>query len=150
MRARAEEVLDAAYAGGVRWFDCARSYGLSEDFVGKWLEKRGHSSEEVAVSSKWGYRYTAGWRVETNGEPHEVKDHSAAHLRQQWPESDDLVGSYLRLYQVHSATFESGILESAETHAALAELKRDKGWALGLSVSSPAQGAVVDVTLTST
>ena len=40
MRARAEEVLDAAYAGGVR----------SEDFVGKWLEKRGHSSDAVAVS----------------------------------------------------------------------------------------------------
>jgi len=150
MRARAEEVLDAAYAGGVRWFDCARSYGLSEDFVGKWLEKRGHSSEEVAVSSKWGYRYTAGWRVDTAGEPHEVKDHSAAHLRQQWPESDALVGSHLRLYQVHSATFDSGILESTETHAAhaaLAALKRDKGWALGLSVSSPAQGAVVDAAL---
>ena len=150
MRARAEEVLDAAYAGGVRWFDCARSYGLSEDFVGivgKWLEKRGHSSDAVAVSSKWGYRYTAGWRVDTNGEPHEVKDHSAAHLRQQWPESDDLVGTHLRLYQVHSATFDSGILASPETHAALAELKRDKGWALGLSVSSPAQGAVVDAAL---
>ena len=147
MRARAEEVLDAAYAGGVRWFDCARSYGLSEDFVGKWLEKRGHSNDAVAVSSKWGYRYTAGWRVDTGGEPHEVKDHSAAHLRQQWPESDDLVGSYLRLYQVHSATFDSGILESAATHEALAELKRDKGWALGLSVSSPAQGDVVDAAL---
>ena len=75
MRARAEEVLDAAYAGGVRWFDCARSYGLSEDFVGKGLEKRGHSNDAVAVSSKWGYRYTAGWRVDTGGEPHEVKDH---------------------------------------------------------------------------
>ena len=59
MRARAEEVLDAAYAGGVRWFDCARSYGLSEDFVGKWLEKRGHSNDAVAVSSKWGYRRPA-------------------------------------------------------------------------------------------
>jgi aryl-alcohol dehydrogenase-like predicted oxidoreductase len=131
MRARAEEVLDAAYAGGIRWFDCARSYGLSEDFVGKWLEKRGHGRDAVAVSSKWGYRYTAGWRVDTGGEPHEVKDHSAAHLRQQWPESDALVGSHLRLYQVHSATFDSGILESAETHAALAALKRDKGWRSG-------------------
>ena len=66
MRTRAEEVLDAAYAGGIRWFDCARSYGLSEDFVGKWLEKRGHGSDAVAVSSKWGYRYTAGWRVDTS------------------------------------------------------------------------------------
>ena len=86
-------------------------------------------------------------QVDTGGEPHEVKDHSAAHLRQQWPESDDLVGSHLRLYQVHSATFDSGILDNVETHEALAALKRDRGWALGLSVSSPAQGAVVDAAL---
>ena len=85
--------------------------------------------------------------MDTGGEPHEVKDHSAQHLRQQWPESDALVGSHLRLYQVHSATFDSGILDSAATHAALAALKRDKGWALGLSVSSPAQGDVVDAAL---
>ena len=49
MRARAEEVLDAAYAGGLRWFDCARSYGLSEDFVGKWLEKRHMEYTEFMV-----------------------------------------------------------------------------------------------------
>ena len=49
MRARAEEVLDAAYAGGVRWFDCARSYGLSEDFVGKWLEKRETEAQHDAL-----------------------------------------------------------------------------------------------------
>ena len=30
MRARAEEVLDAAWAAGVRWFDAARSYGKAE------------------------------------------------------------------------------------------------------------------------
>ena len=147
MRARAEEVLDAAYAGGVRWFDCARSYGLSEDFLGRWLASRGHASDDVTVSSKWGYRYTAGWRVDTDGEPHEVKDHSAEHLLRQWPESDALVGSHLRLYQVHSATFDSGILENAETHAALARLKAAKGWALGLSVSSPTQGDVVAAAL---
>lgn len=34
--------------------------------------------DEVYVSSKWGYTYVADWNVELNeGEPHEVKDHSA-------------------------------------------------------------------------
>jgi len=143
MRARAETVLDAAYDAGVRWFDCARSYGESESFVGGWLEKRGHAAEDVSVSSKWGYRYTAGWRVDTGGDPHEVKDHSPAHLASQWPETDAFIGAHVRLYQVHSATFESGILENVAAHAALAALRDEKGWALGLSVSSPAQGDVV-------
>ena len=147
MRARAEEVLDAAYAGGVRWFDCARSYGLSEDFVGKWLEKRGHGSDAVAVSSKWGYRYTAGWRRPIRaGEPHEVKDHSAAHLRQQWPESDDLVGSHLRLYQVHSATFDSGILDNVETRSARGAQARQGLGARAVGVVA-GPGDVVDAAL---
>ena len=38
MRAQAHEVLDAAFAVGVRYFDCARSYGLSEEFVASWLQ----------------------------------------------------------------------------------------------------------------
>ena len=34
---------------------------------------------DLVVSSKWGYRYTAGWRVDAA--EHEVKDLSAEHLR---------------------------------------------------------------------
>ena len=113
MQAQAFVVLDAAWASGVRWFDAARSYGKAEEFLGAWLRERGIKPSEVCVSSKWGYRYNAGWRVTTDGEPHEIKDHSLAHLEVQVPESEGLVGSYLRLYQVHSATFESGILEDA-------------------------------------
>ena len=37
MQARAHEVLDAAYAAGVRYFDAARSYGRAEEFLGSWL-----------------------------------------------------------------------------------------------------------------
>src|SRR5919204_195652 len=62
MERRAHEVLDAAFAGGIRYFDAARSYGKAEDFLGSWLERTGLSPDEVTVGSKWGYTYTAGWR----------------------------------------------------------------------------------------
>ena len=65
--------------------------------------------EDVTVSSKWGYTYTADWQVDA--EIPEVKDHSAAALARQWPETDARLGRWLRLYQVHSATLESGILD---------------------------------------
>jgi aryl-alcohol dehydrogenase-like predicted oxidoreductase len=59
------------------WVDCARSYGLSEKFVGEYLRDKNFSPEEVYVSSKWGYSYVADWKVQLEaGKPHEVKDHS--------------------------------------------------------------------------
>jgi hypothetical protein len=54
----------------------------------------------VAVGSKWGYRYTADWRIDTGGEAHEVKDHSAAHFASQSAETLALLGDYINLYQV--------------------------------------------------
>ena len=61
----------------VPWLDCARSYGLSEEFVGDYLRLNRIMPEDVYVSSKWGYTYVADWRVELgDGEPHEIKDHS--------------------------------------------------------------------------
>ncbi|GMA14133.1 aldo/keto reductase [Deinococcus metallilatus] len=75
LRARAWEVLDAAWSAGLRYFDAARSYGRAEEFLGGWLKARGH---EATVGSKWGYTYTADWR--TDAETHEVKDHRLATL----------------------------------------------------------------------
>ncbi len=49
-----EEASDHATGGGV-WLDCARSYGLSEMFVGDYLRSRHIPKDEVYVSSKWGY-----------------------------------------------------------------------------------------------
>jgi hypothetical protein len=61
----------------VPWLDCARSYGMSEVFVGDYLRLNRIPPDDVYVSSKWGYTYVAGWNVELGeGEPHEVKDHS--------------------------------------------------------------------------
>src|SRR5580693_3392224 len=49
---------------GERYFDAARSYGLAEEFLGSWLAARGLGRADVTVGSKWGYTYTAGWRVD--------------------------------------------------------------------------------------
>src|SRR5688572_2716703 len=64
MESAAHDVLDAAYEGGVRWFDAARSYGRAEAFLASWLRRRGLQGGDVTVSSKWGYRYTADWRID--------------------------------------------------------------------------------------
>ena len=61
------------------------------------------------VASKWGYTYTAGWRMDAS--EHEVKDLSAEQLRRQLAETREHLGSWLRLYQIHSATLDSGVLE---------------------------------------
>src|SRR4029078_5709133 len=74
---------------------------------------------------------------------HEVKQHSLAQLRRQWPETQAHLGGYLRLYQIHSATLESGVLDDTAVLATLAELKRDT-IAIGLSLSGPAQAATLE------
>lgn len=144
LQRRAEEVLDAAYAAGVRYFDLARSYGESERFLAEWLASRGLRPGEVTVGSKWGYTYTAGWRVEA--ERHEVKELSAANLRRQLAESRELLGEHLALYQIHSATLGSGVLADAGVRAEMLELQAG-GVAIGLSVTGPGQAATIDAAL---
>lgn len=127
-----------------RYFDAARSYGRAEEFLGGWLRARGLAGTDAApllVGSKWGYAYTAGWRVDTGGTPHEVKEHTAAQLGRQAAETAEHLGPWLRLYQIHSATLESGVLANAEVLRALGQLKRQRGWALGLSVSGACAAA---------
>jgi aryl-alcohol dehydrogenase-like predicted oxidoreductase len=136
MRARAHEVLDAAWSLGIRYVDAARSYGRAEEFVASWLAARGLAPGEVAIGSKWGYAYTAGWRVDA--EVHEVKEHSPEQLARQSAESLALLGGHLRLYQIHSATLETGVLENAGVIAGLARLKRD-GLRVGLSLTGARQ-----------
>jgi aryl-alcohol dehydrogenase-like predicted oxidoreductase len=138
---RAHAVLDAAYAGGVRYFDAARSYGKAEAFLADWLSERGLGPEDVTVGSKWGYTYTADWR--TDAEEHEVKDLTAATYRRQIDETRSLLGTHLRLYQIHSATLESGVLEDAEVREELAAL-RATGVLVGLTTSGPRQAATIE------
>lgn len=140
METRAHAVLDAAWAAGIRYFDAARSYGRAEAFLASWLASRKITPGQVTVGSKWGYTYTAAWSV--TAVKHEVKDHSLATLRRQVGESQELLGPYLNLYQIHSATLESGVLDNRDVLNELAAL-RGSGLAIGLSLSGPGQGEVL-------
>ena len=40
MEAAAHALLDAAFAGGIRYLDAARSYGRAEQFLASWLDRR--------------------------------------------------------------------------------------------------------------
>jgi aryl-alcohol dehydrogenase-like predicted oxidoreductase len=140
LRRRSNELLDAAIAAGVRYVDVARSYGLAEEFLGSWLDARPPDAVVPTIGSKWGYTYVGNWRLDA--EVHEVKDHSLAAFRRQLAETRAILGDWLSLYQVHSATLESGILEDRAVLGALAELSGE-GVAVGLTVSGPRQADVV-------
>jgi aryl-alcohol dehydrogenase-like predicted oxidoreductase len=43
------KVLDAAFESGMRYFDCAASYGMSELFMAEWLSSRRIDPEDVLV-----------------------------------------------------------------------------------------------------
>ncbi len=139
LRARSFEVLDAAYAAGVRYFDTARSYGRGEEFLGAWLRDR--DPDGVVVGSKWGYVYTAEWEVDAD--PPEVKHHDAATFRRQLEETRANLGERLALYQIHSATPDSGVLENDEVLEELAAL-RATGVAIGLTTSGTSQAQTLE------
>jgi len=142
LRAHTHKVLDAAWDLGIRYFDAARSYGRAEEFLGEWLRDRGISADEVVVGSKWGYTYTADWQVDA--EVHEVKDHSLPVFERQWPETHERLGSHIDLYQIHSATLKTGVLEDPDVIAALSALRYEEGVAIGLSLSGPRQADTLD------
>ena len=140
MTAHAHEVLDAAWAAGLRDFDTARSYGKAEEFLASWLAARRIEPQDVTVSSKWGYAYTAGWRVDAA--VHEVKKHSLDRLEQQIAESRAILGRHLDLYQIHSATLSSGVLDDERVLERLGAL-RGEALHIGLTVTGLDQSATV-------
>ncbi|MCB1169505.1 MAG: aldo/keto reductase [Leptospiraceae bacterium] len=139
MQERCMDVLDAAYDCGIRHIDAARSYGSAEDFLAGWMDRR--RPDDLFISSKWGYRYTADWQIQA--EVHEVKDHSLSHLQSQWKESHARLGSHINLYQIHSATLKTGVLEDAAVLRFLSGLK-EEGLRIGLSLSGIDQPATLD------
>jgi aryl-alcohol dehydrogenase-like predicted oxidoreductase len=147
LRRRTDELLDAAYAAGIRYVDVARSYGRAEEFLAGWLGDH-PEREDVVVGSKWGYRYVGDWRVDAS--VHEVKDHSLAAFTEQLAATRSLLGDRLDVYHVHSATLETGVLDDTRLHYELAAL-RDTGVRVGISTSGPGQADAVrralDVTI---
>jgi aryl-alcohol dehydrogenase-like predicted oxidoreductase len=143
LRDRTHELLDAAYAQGVRYFDAARSYGRSEEFLADWLHKNPRI-DDVVIGSKWGYTYTAGWAADAD--THEVKDHTLPTYERQHAETDALLGDRLDLYQIHSVTPDSPALTDKDLHAKLAEAAA-QGLTIGFSTSGPAQADAIRAAL---
>jgi aryl-alcohol dehydrogenase-like predicted oxidoreductase len=143
LRTRTHELLDAAYAQGVRYFDAARSYGRSEEFLAGWLTAR-PDVDDIVVGSKWGYTYTADWSADAA--THEVKDHSVQAYERQRAETAELLGDRLDLYQIHSVTPDSPALTDKELHARLAEAAA-QGVTVGFSTSGPAQADAIRAAL---
>jgi aryl-alcohol dehydrogenase-like predicted oxidoreductase len=144
MRTRSHALLDVAYVAGLRYVDAARSYGRAEEFLGAWLAAHDIAPGEVTVGSKWGYRYTGEWRLDA--EVQELKDLSVDNLRRQLAESRGFLDDHLRLYQIHSATVESGVLEDERVITELRKIKQT-GLAIGLTVTGPHQSATIEQAL---
>lgn len=148
VRNNAFEVLNQAWDSGIRHFDVARSYGRAEEFVSQWIRQGAIPPREITISSKWGYTYTAAWKVQTpEGVAHEVKRHELPVLKRQYGTSLNQLGEHLKLYQIHSATEESGVLSNQAVLQFLDRI-RQTGTSIGLSVSGPRQSETIEKALT--
>jgi aryl-alcohol dehydrogenase-like predicted oxidoreductase len=143
LRQRVHDLLDAAYAAGVRRIDTARSYGRAEEFLADWLARAG-DRPGLVISSKWGYTYTADWQV--HAEAHEIKDHGVATYERQLAETRALLDGHLDVYQIHSLTPDSPALTDTGLHRRLAALAAS-GVTVGVSVSGPGQGEAIRAAL---
>jgi aryl-alcohol dehydrogenase-like predicted oxidoreductase len=139
---KGEALLDFAYANGIRILDTAPGYGLAENLVTEWLQNRKIS--DVSVSSKWGYTYVADFSE--TAEQHEVKEHSLSKLNEQWEVTKELLPS-LNIYQIHSATLDTGVLGNKEVLETLFKLKKTYGLEIGLTTTGANQMEIMRLAL---
>jgi len=132
------KMLDFAYKHGISHFDTAPGYGIAETILSEWIKLR--SPKNISISTKWGYTYVANFNP--NAPVHEVKEHSLGKLLEQWEESKKF-GAPLTIYQIHSATLESGVLENKEIHEKLAEIKHTHNIEIGFTTSGNNQTEII-------
>ncbi len=137
-RQKGIDMLDDAYDRGIRYFDTAPGYGMAEQMLVDWAMEKNDASIEVAT--KWGYTYVANF--DPKATQHEVKEHSLKKLNEQW-EASKILLPLLTTYQVHSATFETGVLENNAILNRLAELKRSHGLYMGITTTGANQAEVI-------
>ncbi|MDO3694835.1 aldo/keto reductase [Wenyingzhuangia sp. chi5] len=138
-RKNGKEMLETAYQLGIRYFDTAPSYGKGEQFLQEWQTSQNYT--DTILATKWGYTYVANWQLGYKGD-HEVKEHSIEKLIEQWETSKKLLPN-LKVYQIHSATIESGVLENDKVLKKLAEIKKNTGLLIGLTTSGTQQNDVL-------
>ncbi len=131
-------VLEEAYRLGIRYFDTAPGYGLAEQLLIDWVMEK--NDADIEVATKWGYTYVANF--ESNAAQHEIKEHSLNKLNEQWQHSQALL-PWLTTYQIHSATFDTGVLDNKAILNRLAELKKEHGLIMGISTSGHDQIEVI-------
>ena len=139
-KTNALNVLDASYNLGIRDFDVAPSYGFGEQFLLEWHTSRQH--KDVNLSTKFGYTYIANWEVGFSGK-HEIKEHSLNKLNEQWEVSKALLPN-LKIYQIHSATLDSGVLQNKDVLSRLHELKKENHLKIGITSSGTAQVKIIE------
>lgn len=141
-RERGYCVLEEAYNKGIRFFDTSPGYGMAEQLLLDWLA--GKEEPSIEISTKWGYTYVANF--DPNAKVHEVKEHSIKKLKEQWEFSKQLL-PYLKVYQIHSATFETGVLANVEVLEYLHRLKKEHHLVIGLTTTGANQVEVIEKAL---
>ena len=131
-------VLEKAYQAGIRYFDTAPGYGLAESLVLEWLRTK--DDDSIKIGTKWGYTYVANFNP--NAKVHEIKEHSLKKLNEQWKVSKNFL-PHLKIYQIHSATLESGVLHNEEVLDRLAFLKAEYNMKIGITTTGPNQIEVI-------
>jgi aryl-alcohol dehydrogenase-like predicted oxidoreductase len=132
------QVLEEAYNLGVRYFDTAPGYGLAEGLLLEWLQTKKDPS--IQVATKWGYTYVANF--DANAKVHEIKEHSLSKLNEQW-DTSKAFASHLKVYQIHSATIETGVLKNDSILNRLAMLKHEYGLEIGITTTGTNQTEVI-------
>ena len=135
---KGKSILTEAYNNGVRYFDTAPGYGIAEKIILEWISE--FQPKGINISTKWGYTYVANF--DPSASVHEVKEHSLHKLNEQWKTSKQLL-PYLNIYQIHSATLDSGVLNNKDVLHRLHELKKEFNINIGLSVSGEYQNEII-------
>lgn len=108
-----KQVVDAAIAAGINYFDTAESYGQgrSEEFLGRALGRR---RSEVLIATKWGHTMSLT-EGERGGEPKQIRARLEASLTR-------LGTDYVDHYQLHRPDPDT---PHEETLGCLAELRAE-------------------------
>lgn len=141
-RQKGMRILEEAYQQGIRYFDTAPGYGMAEQLLIEWISDK--NDPRIEIATKWGYTYVANF--DPDAKVHEVKEHSLNKLNEQWLQSQHLF-PYLTTYQIHSATFETAVLENTDILKRLLELKTKHGLLMGITTTGAKQAAVLEKAL---
>lgn len=142
LEAKGLQVLDKAYDLGIRYFDTAPGYGLAEQLMIKWVNSK--LDNDIKIATKWGYTYVANFKQDAK--VHEVKEHSLSKLNEQWETSKALL-PFLKKYQIHSATLETGVLNNQAILNRLFDLKKENDLEMGITSTGANQLEVLKTAL---